>query len=84
MGKRKVKCGKYKLTKLVRQPYLNMEISAGIVRGHPIDTVFLRLEHDGRKPTTILFRPDELAAVAWCASGVVWSETIAQHLKEEK
>jgi hypothetical protein len=64
-----------KLTELGRQEYAgnNAVFSAGLVEGHPIDTVYLRLERDGEEPTTILLRPDEMAAIAWLCSGVLWS-----------
>jgi len=70
---------KYK--ELIRQEYKGNGciVRAGLVTGHnkpPVDTMFLRLEKDGVEPTTILLRPDELQAIAWCASGAIWSHLI--------
>ena len=47
--------------------------SAGFVTGHEIDTMYIRLEKDGSEPEIILLRPDEMACIAWLASGVLWS-----------
>jgi len=50
--------------------------SAGFVSGKKkpkVDVVYVRCEKDGVEPTTLLLRPDEAQALAWVASGVVWS-----------
>jgi hypothetical protein len=49
---------------VIAQPYENTTFSAGLVDGHPVDTMYLRLSRDG-KNTDILLRPDEAAAIAW-------------------
>ena len=61
---------------LIAQPYSNCVISAGAVEGHPIDTLYLKLEREGKVDTFLLLRPDEAAALAWCLSGVLWSALV--------
>jgi hypothetical protein len=59
---------------MIAQPYANCVFSAGFVTGHPVDTLYLRLARGGEEPTTILLRPDEAAALAWCLTGALWSD----------
>lgn len=68
-----------------RQEYAgnNCVFSAGFVEGAGVDTVYLRLEKDGEEPTEILLRPDEMAAIAWLASGVLWSELYNQEREKQ-
>jgi hypothetical protein len=54
--------------------------SAGHVHGHPIDTLYLRLEKRDVEPLTILLRPDEAACLAWLLNGVLWSKLIEPEL----
>lgn len=61
---------------IASQRYTDATFSAGFVTGHPVDTVYLRWERNGEEPTTILMRPDELAAVMHVAAGVLWSHLI--------
>ena len=63
---------------VIKQEYEDISISSGFVEGHPIDTMYLRLERDHKPEDEIfvLLRPDEIAAIAWCANGVLWSELI--------
>jgi len=63
---------------LIRQEYGNNNcvFSAGEVKGHPIDNVYLKLEKNGVEPTIMLFTVDELAAIAWCCTGTIWSMLI--------
>ena len=68
----------YKFYEIVRQEYSNCKFSGGFVEGHPIDTMYIQLEKDGIVTTSLLLRPDEVAALAWIASGILWSE----HMKE--
>ena len=66
---------------VLRQEYSgnNCIFSAGFVTGHEIDTMYIRLEKDGLEPEIILLRPDEMACIAWLASGVLWSNEM-RHL----
>jgi hypothetical protein len=59
---------------VLRQEYAgnNCIFSAGFT-GHEVDTMYIKLEKDGEEPTILLFRPDEMAVIAWLASGVLWS-----------
>jgi hypothetical protein len=68
--------GELEFTELIRQEYANCCFSAGMVDGHPLDTLYLQAEKDGVITTQLLLRPDEMAAIAWIASGVLWSVTI--------
>lgn len=62
---------------IAAQPYTDAKFSSGVVSGHPVDTMYLRFERDGQAPTTILLRPDEMAAVLHVAAGALWSHCIA-------
>lgn len=60
------------------QPYTNMVISAGkildgAVPGHERNTCYLRIESATEAETFVLLTDDELAAVAYCTGGVLWS-----------
>jgi hypothetical protein len=72
-------------TEVLRQEYSHncCVFSAGFVSGHSYDTVYIRLERDGEEPTILLFRPDELAVIAWLASGVLWSKLAEEHIRNE-
>jgi len=63
---------------IIRQEYSGNDciVRGGYVEGKnkpPVDTIFLRLEKRGTSPTTLLLRPDEMQAIAWVASGTIWS-----------
>jgi hypothetical protein len=62
---------------VIRQDYTNCTFSAGVVEGHPIDTLYLKWERGGEYNFLIL-RPDEMAAIAWCATGALWSDAVAK------
>lgn len=68
--------GDLKFTEIIGQEYTgnNCKFSAGFVEGHPVDTMYLQLEKDGEVSTQLLLRPDEMAAIAWVATGSLWSE----------
>ena len=63
-------------TEVICQCYTNCAFSAGGVAGHPVDTLYLCAERDDGDRTLLLLRPDEAAALAWCLSGVLWSDAI--------
>jgi len=58
-----------------RQEYVGNDcvFSAGLCSGHPIDTMYIKLERGDEEPITILLRPDEVAALSWLISGAMWS-----------
>jgi len=74
-NRRSWKDGPYTFREMICQEYSNCKFSAGAVKGHPVDTVYLMAEKDGKITTQLLLRPDEMAAIAWVAIGVVWSYT---------
>lgn len=63
-------------TELIAQPYTNCIFSAGAVDGHPVDTLYLKLEREGVVSTFLLLRPDEVTALLWCLSGVLWASQV--------
>lgn len=65
-----------------KQPYQNCEISAGVIDGLEPDTIYLRFDRDGDKPTTFMLRPDEALAVINVLSGALWSKAIFDLGKE--
>lgn len=70
---------------ILRQEYAgnNCVFSAGFVDGHEVDTMYIRLEKDG-EPFEILLRPDEMACIAWLASGVLWSHEVKPVIDKEE
>jgi len=70
-------------TEMIRQAYANCCFSAGMVEGHPVDTLYLKFEKNG-KETLYLLRPDECAAIAWCMTGVLWSDALAKLPQERE
>lgn len=63
---------------VIRQEYSNMLISAGTVEGHPVDTLYVSMEKDGKHAFFLLIRPDEAAALAWCLNGALWSDAMTK------
>lgn len=51
--------------------------SAGLLRNHPVDTLYLTLERDG-EPFTLHLRRDEASIIIWLLSGAMWSEQVGQ------
>ena len=62
---------------IVKQPYDDCEFSAGLVEGHRVDTCYLRLFREGDE-VIILLRPDEMAAIAYLCSAVLWSKLLPE------
>jgi hypothetical protein len=69
-------------TELIRQAYSNCAFSAGLVRDHSIDTLYLRFAR-GDEVVFYLLRPDEAAAIAWCLTGVLWSLHVGEVKEDE-
>jgi hypothetical protein len=65
---------KFVLKEMCSQPYSDTVFSAGLVEGHAVDTIYLKLAREVEEPTVILFRRDEALAVLWVLSGALWSE----------
>lgn len=65
-------------TETIRQAYSNCIFSAGIVEGHPVDTLYIMLERNGKRDMLLLLRPDEAAALAWCLTGTLWTHEISK------
>ena len=68
--------GGYTYYEVIRQEYINCCFSGGVVEGHPVDTLYIRAEKDGVVTTQLLLRPDEVAAIGWISSGLLWSDHI--------
>lgn len=64
-------------TEMIVQAYNNCSFSAGYVEGHPVDTMYLRLLR-GDSDRMFLLRPDEVQAIVWCLTGVLWSEAMSK------
>jgi hypothetical protein len=64
-------------TELIRQEYTgnNCVLSGGAVKNAkvPEDVFYIRMEKDGEEPLTVFMRPDEIAAMAWICSGLMYS-----------
>ena len=66
------------------QPYEDCCVSAGLVTGHPVDTIYLRWQRDGDEERTLLLRHDEAAAIAWCTTGALLGASIAALAEAKK
>lgn len=81
-----------KYTEVCKQKYAgnNCKFSSGFVTGNPNseDIMYLQIEKDfpsgQHRKTTFHFRPDEMAAIAHIASGVLWSDAYKQHVKMQR
>ena len=62
----------------------NCVISAGIVRNHPVEDAYIKLEKDGEEPTLIMVRADELLALSWVATGTAWSLEMERRFGERQ
>lgn len=70
-------------TELIRQEYGNNNciFAAGTVEGHSVDTMWFSWQRDGDPGGMLLMRPDEMAALAWCINGVLWSHLLDSKLQ---
>ncbi len=58
-----------------RQTYLDCCFAAGLVEGHPVDTIYLKMKRDADdETTTILLRKDEALSIVWLLSGALCSD----------
>jgi hypothetical protein len=84
---------------VIRQEYPanHCIFSTGFVSGHSKNSIFrddtmylrferddVRLDEEGNKPFWFFMRPDEMAAIAWVATGILWSNHIAELEKQDK
>ena len=62
-------------TELCRQSYggNGAYFATGIVGGDPVEQVYFQWGKDGQPTGMFLLRADELAAIAWVASGTLWA-----------
>lgn len=71
----------FEFRELQRQEYTGngCVFAVGLVDGAGVDAYYLWLEKDEfPDPTILLLRPDELASIAWLASGALWSHLEAE------
>lgn len=62
---------------VIRQPYPNCVFSAGVVEGHHTDTMYLRWQKpEAGSDGMLLMTPDEVAAIGWLVTGLLWSHHI--------
>jgi hypothetical protein len=66
------------------QPYENITLSSGLVKGIEPDNYFLRFEHGEDEPTIIFLREDEALAVIYTLSGALWSTSIFELEKDDE
>jgi len=59
----------------------NCKFSTGFVDNRPPDTMYLMLEKDNEEPTIFYFRPDEMAIIAWLATGILWSSEMKRMME---
>jgi len=65
-----------KFWRAAHQSYTNCEFSAGLIEGIEPDTIYLRFDKNGQKPTTVMLRVDEALAIIHVLSGALWSDEI--------
>jgi hypothetical protein len=74
-----------KFREQIRQEYNDCSFSAGKVEGHPADTMFLRImRNNGDDRVLLILRPDEMAAIAWCACGVMFEKELDDKLLQSQ
>jgi len=67
---------------VISQPYADAGFSAGLVEGIEPDTLYLQMEK-ADKCWTMFFRPDELQALIWIASGALWSQMMKENSRDD-
>lgn len=74
----------YRLHETGQQPYSDTTFSAGVVEGHKLDSVYIRLKRK-KEPEEIFFlRRDEALAIIRLLAGALWSEQISLHIAQEQ
>jgi len=68
--------GQLIFTEIICQEYSNCKFSTGFVEGHPVDTLYFQAEKNGKVTTQLLLRPDEMLAIVWVMTGLLWSESL--------
>jgi hypothetical protein len=58
---------------LISQAYSNCKFTGGEVLNHSVDQLYLAWEKDDGAEGGLLLRPDEVAALAWVLTGLLWS-----------
>lgn len=53
--------------------YGNCTFDAGLSCGLGVDTFYVRIRREGEEPLMLFMRPDEIAALAHCLSGAMWT-----------
>lgn len=54
----------------------------GVVEGHPVDTIYMKMSKDDVEPHTLLLRRDEAMIIVHGLSGALWSEEMARSFGE--
>jgi dTDP-D-glucose 4,6-dehydratase len=68
----------YATVEMCAQPYNNCKFSAGIIEGHPVENIYLKIEGEGRETREFWLRADEAQAIAWVLNGAL----MGWHMKE--
>lgn len=73
-------------TEAWRQEYggNNCVFAAGLVEGHPVDSLYLAIEKDGEQTMLLLLRPDEASAIVMALTGAMWTQQIETLPDEEE
>lgn len=72
--------GGLEFEEIAKQPYQDMVIAAGLVEGHPADTIYLSIERPKKLECSfqLLLTTDEALAVVWAVGQALWSQEIAK------
>ena len=58
--------------------------SSGIVDGHSVYTIYLRMEKDGEEATILHLRTNEAARIAALLCNAIWSQENTKEIAEEE
>jgi len=61
---------------VAQQAYQDMVIAAGLVTGHPCDTIYFSIERPGKPECSfrLLLRTDEALVLVWAIGQALWSQ----------